>query len=189
MAVTVGYSAFQNNLIVSDIDAVVRLQVDVRVTGVSIVNSSGDAFSNYEDYNVNSFNSGLVLPNSDSKVTYKVDVTNFGNVYMAISDIVGLPNNLKYSIQEGNYSLGEKICDNNNSSSCKLGAVKSLYITVEYGDNGYDSNNINYNIGLNFDFKRVFSITYKNITVNNYPVEVLEGSTLNITFTGDDIPD
>lgn len=81
--ISIGFSALQDSFSISDSVAMVRVQADIRITGVHSVNPVSGALSNYDDYRVKSIASHLVLPNSDSKMTYKVEVTNFGNVPMA----------------------------------------------------------------------------------------------------------
>ena len=151
---TIGFSAFQSTGIIKDIGATVRVQKNIRITGVSVMNPVSDAVSNYEDYNVESITSGLNLPNSNSKLTYKVEITNFGNAEMMITQIAGLPSNLKYEIDEQNYKLNELICDDNDSTKCTLGAKKTLYITISYkNSSSYDSTTTTYPFTLNFTFE------------------------------------
>ena len=182
---TIGFAAFQNTLAINNLGATVRLQEDIRVTAVNSMNSVSDAYSSYEDYNVSAITSDLVLPNSDSKITYKVEVTNFGNTEMGILNITGLPSNLTYTLD--NYTMKDKLCDDNDNTKCTLNSVSTLFITIGYADGGYDSSSTNYQMNLNFDFKRIFSITYKNIVNNGYPSKIMESESLDITFT-DDIP-
>ena len=180
---SIGFSAFQSNLIVGDITSTVRIKADIRVTGVSVSNIQSDALSSYEEYNVDSISSNVSLPNSDSKITYEISVTNFGNAEMALESITGLPNNLKYSIDSTNYVLKDKICDDNNSSKCTLGAVKKIYVTVDYADGAYDSSNTIYQLDLNLNFKRIFSITYNGFSnTQGLPTIILENDSKNITF-------
>ena len=84
---TIGFAAFQNSLAINDIGATVRLQEDIRVTSVFALNSTSSASSNYEDYSVHNVYSMVNLPNSDSEITYEVEITNFGNVEMGIYNI------------------------------------------------------------------------------------------------------
>ena len=60
--------------------------------------------------------SEITLPNSNSAVTYNVDITNFGGVEMVMSKIKGLPDNLEYSI--GNYEINSVICNEEDNSVC-----------------------------------------------------------------------
>ncbi len=182
---TIGYSAFSTELGINGISAIVRVQKDVRIDGISLSSVAGNATSQYEEYNVKNIYTSISLPENNSSVTYDVVIHNLGNVEMGILDISGLPSNLKYSIS--NYNLKDALCDDETPSQCKLGTTTTLHLKIEYNENGYDESNTDYTLNLNFNFKRVFSITYKNITDNNYPKTILEDETLNITFV-DDIP-
>ena len=44
------------------------------------------------------------------------------------------------------------LCDDVDSTQCKLGSTSTLRITIEYVDGGYDSNNTDYIINMNFNF-------------------------------------
>ena len=182
---TIGYSAFSTELGINGFWAIVRIQKDVRIDGISLSSTSGNATSNYEEYDVKNVYSSISLPNNNSSVTYDVVIHNLGNVAMGILDISGLPSNLKYSIS--NYDLKEPLCDDESQSQCMLGTTTTLHLKIEYDENGYDENNTDYTLNLNFNFKRVFSITYRNITDYNYPKTIMEDETLNLSFT-DDIP-
>ena len=147
---TVGFSALSSELGIGDISALVRIKRDIRVSEVAVVDSSSDAISNWEEHNVKSVESSIDLPNSNSSITYNVKIVNLGNVEASISEISGLPNNLKYSIS--NYNVGDMLCDDVDSTQCKLGSTSTLRITIEYVDGGYDSNNTDYIINMNFNF-------------------------------------
>lgn len=162
------------------------MQKDIRINGITLSSIGGNATSVDEDYNIDNISSNITLPLQNSFVTYDVVVHNLGNVEMGILDITGLPSNLKYSIS--NYNLKDCLCDDQNSSQCKLGSTTALHIKIEYQENGFDENNLDYEVNLNFDFRRLFPITYRFITNHNYPSTILEGDTLQITFV-DDIPD
>lgn len=173
----IAYSAFSQNLAINDITSSVRIIKDIRITGVSVSNFTSNVIS-VEDYNVSNISANLILPNSNSSITYKVQVTNIGNAEAGIYDITGLPSNLEYSID--NYDLKNKICDDNNK--CSLGINKDIYITIKYKNGGYNSSNTSYNFALNFDFKKIYNVSYINIRTNNYPMEVIEGEKLDIEF-------
>ena len=103
---------------------------------------------------------------------------------MGLLEITGLPNNLEYSINENNYILGDKICDDIQTSKCKLGATKTIYITIKYIENGFDSLNTQYSIDLSFDFEKYFTISYVGfLSTNNLLAGILENETKSITFT------
>ena len=160
---TIGFSAFQSTGIIKDIGATVRVQKNIRITGVSVMNPVSEGVSNYEDYNVESITSGLSLPNANSKITYKVEITNFGNAEMMLTEISGLPSNLKYTIDEENYRLNELICDDNDDTKCTLGAKKTLYVTVGYKNSAsYDSSTTTYPISMVFTFESTDKVAEVN---------------------------
>ncbi|MEE3342690.1 MAG: hypothetical protein VZS44_01205, partial [Bacilli bacterium] len=76
LSLTIGFSAFQNNLLVSDIGGVVRKRADIRITNIYSSSNSNGGVSYWEDYNVHDISSSIELPNSNSSITYSVVVTN-----------------------------------------------------------------------------------------------------------------
>ena len=183
---SVGYSAFQTDMEIGDINAIVHAEKDIRITNLTTFEFISSATSSYQDYTGDNISSRINLPNNNSKITYEIEVTNLGNVEMAISEITGLPNNLKYSILEDNYKVKDIICDDIEVNRCKLGAVKKIYLTIEYEENGYDSSNTEYQISLNFSFKQFYTISYDSFSsVENLPTSILEGETKQITFQND----
>ena len=111
---SIGFSAFTNNLLVDDMGVVVTPISNIRVTGVYYSTNNNGGVSNNIDYNTHNINGSVTLPYSDSSVTYTVVVTNIGNVKKGISSI-SLPSNLDYDIS--GYTVGDKLCDSSNSSS------------------------------------------------------------------------
>lgn len=176
---SVGYSSFTAKLQIEGIAANVRINADIRITSISIDSFKSSAISSYEDYNVDNITSGVFLPNADSEITYKIEITNLGNTEMGIFSITGIPDNMEYSLT--NYNLKEKICDDNNQ--CSLGIKKEILLTVKYKEGGFDSNNTSYNLKLDFDFNRFYGISYSGYDdTTNYPKEVLEGDTIEVNF-------
>ncbi len=178
---TLGYSAFQASLQISDIGAVIRVQKDIRITGIKASTSTSNAYHNWEDYNVRNITASITLPKSDSTMTYDVEITNIGNAEMGILSITGLPSNLTYSIS--NYTLKETLCDDTDNTKCKLGSVSTLHITIGYASNGYNSNSTTYNIDMKFEFKQAYKITYSGFSnVTGLPTTILMDDTKTITF-------
>jgi len=147
---TIGFSTFQSSFVMEDLKSIVRIQKDLRITGIYSGNPVSNALSNWEDYDVNKISSSLSLPNSNSSITYYVTVTNLGNVEAGIQDITGLPSNLIYSIS--NYTLNDTLCDDNDNTVCKLGTNTTLEITIEYAPNSFDSNNTDFIFEMDFEF-------------------------------------
>ena len=66
---TVGFSAFSTELSISGISAVVKIQKDVRISGITLSGTYNNGLSTFEDYNVKNFFMGVSLPNSNSTVS------------------------------------------------------------------------------------------------------------------------
>ncbi len=162
--ISICYSTLQQQLEINGL-VKVRRQENIRVTGVE-VESSTKATSNWEEYDVKNVSAGITLPNAESSITYKVKVTNFGNVDMGIYNIDGLDNRLTYTIE--GYELKDKIE--------KSGNKREFKITIKYKDGSYDASNTDYNILLNFEFRAYYKVTYKNFPsgTDNLPKEVME---------------
>ncbi|MBR3209147.1 MAG: hypothetical protein IKF82_02650, partial [Bacilli bacterium] len=150
LSLTIGFSAYQARMQLDDLGAVVRIQKDIRITGVMASSTTSDGISNWEDYNVNNISSSIDLPNSDSTVTYRVTIKNIGNIEAGILNITGLPNNLKYTISD--YNLEDPLCDDNEPTKCKLGSTTTLDITVSYKENGYNSSETTQVFNMDFSF-------------------------------------
>ena len=179
LSVSIGYSSLTTSLNITGLVTKVRQKADIRITDLQMSEVSNEGQSKYQEYNKENISVGVNLPNSNSQVTYKVEVTNIGNVEMGILSIEGLPENLEYELKD--YQLKEKICDISNV--CKLGIKKEFYITIKYKENGYNTSITEYNINLDFTFKQVYNVTYEGITNNNYPSSILEGEILEVEFT------
>jgi len=106
---SIGWSAFQSTFNIGNLLATVRIERDVRITGISIDGVTSSALSNYEEFNVKNIYSSLYLPNASSTVTFDIEITNLGNSEVGIQDIIGLPSNLQYTLN--NYTLESVLCD------------------------------------------------------------------------------
>lgn len=189
---TIGYSALQSSGIISDITATVRPDMNIKITDAQIEGTS-EAIVVSKDYNtINSNNntytgkliSDLTFTNTNSSVTYKVEVTNFGNTEMGISSISGLPNNLTYELDTNTYDIGEKICDSTNTSKCTLGAKKSIYITIKYKSGSGTNTNTNLSLNLDLTFKEIHNIYYGGNAIGY----VIDGGNKTVSL-GSNAPD
>lgn len=171
VGLTIGYSSFGSNLMATNIAAKVRLEEVIRVTDFSVAAVDGEAYSFYNEYNIDRLSSKIVLPSSSSAITYNVSVTNFGNVDMGLVAIEDLPSNLEVNIS--NYQYGEKIS--------KLGGKVTFSITVKYRT-GETLLKEEIPINLKFNFKPFYSINYVNIEDKNYPKEIIADESLEISF-------
>ncbi len=156
---TVGFASFSADFDINNLAANVRIRKDIRVNGVILNNTTSNAISHWEGYNVSSIGAGITLPNSDSTVTYNVKITNIGNVEAMIKAIDGLPNNLDYTLN--NYSLKDMLCDDHDSTLCTLGSNTTISITIGYKNGGYDSSNTTYSVELDFTFAYMSDVVAK----------------------------
>ena len=177
---TIGFSAFSADMIVNDMVAYIRPKTDVRVTRVSLDDSksSGYTSSSY-NYDVSNITGSFVLDNIGSKITYEIDVTVYEAAEMAIKGISIGENGSGLSASISGYTLKTKICDNNDNSKCNLNATKTMYVTIERTS----GNTVNYNnVRIDFDFKKVYNITYVNMNNSGYPNNILDGDDMTINF-------
>ena len=177
LSVTVGFSAFVSEMSISNIVADIRVKKDIRITDVSLVSeSSNDVVPNELNYDADSVLANVTFNSTSSYVTYKVTITNIGNAEMGIFQISGLPEGVSYEITD--YDLKDKICDSDNN--CNLGISKEINVKFfPSSDSGVSTLDLN----AEFDFRTFHQITYTDITVDStYPIEVIDGGDLNITF-------
>ena len=153
LILTIGYSIAADNLGVDASKAIVRADANIRLTSVRLWETiNGGAASNVE-FSIKHLTSDIVLPNSNSTVNFLVSVTNAGNVEMGLTEILGLPSNLEYTID--GYVLESTLCDDNNHSMCTLGSVTTFNVIVGYKENGFNSADTTYSIDMGFDFKEM----------------------------------
>lgn len=167
---TIAYSAINGTMTLSG-DAYARAEADVRITNFRLANLTY-ATSHYEEFGKNHIVTEVDLNNSSSQITYYLEITNYGSVDIGIYDITGLPSDVNYSIK--NYNLHDKICD--DTGKCN-GFIKKTYEITLTTTSVYSGQ-----VQLNFDFRTYHKVTYNGITNNNYPIEVIDGGNLSITF-------
>lgn len=164
---TMVYSAINSTMNIKGV-AYARVEADVRITDFRLANAI-NATSFYEEFGKNHVVTNVNLTNSTSNITYYLEITNYGNVDVVISNITGLPEGISYSIKD--YKLNDKICD--DYGKCNNYAVQTYEITLTT-NSSYDGN-----IQLNFEFKNIYSISYIGIK-GSYPTTILHEDDLNI---------
>lgn len=174
--ITIGYSSFNNLLYVDGMSLSVRREESIRITDISVIDSDGGS-SIYDEYDNDTVVMGINLNNKNSFITYKIEVTNYGNIPMGIYSIEGINEGLNMEVI--NYNVGDKICDSNNN--CTNGISQNFYIKIspnlDITDKGFD-------IRLLFNFREFHSITYEGVDLNNnFPKEIIDGGSLNIDFS------
>ena len=165
---SLAYSSSSATAEIENVFAQVKPQADARITSISRYDSSNGGVSNSEDYNINNIYGVFELPNNNSTVTYKIDVTVFYGSEMKLTSINGLNSNLEYSLT--NYTLNDPLCNSNDE--CNYGATASFYITIGYKENGYDGVNTSYAYNLEFVFEEISYIA----RIGNVRYETLQGA-------------
>ena len=187
--VSIGYSSYGTSLYLADSIATVRIDRNVRITGVSTNTSTNGGSTTALNYDVETISTDIRLPQASSTITYEVEVKNFGNVEMGIESIT-LPSALssKLDVSVSGYTLGDKIRDNNDAcessvDGCKLSIRRTFYITLSYKTGQYDSNNYIFNnVQLELEFKEMHKVTYTGFTVYHPPMEahtIMDGHTFS----------
>lgn len=172
---SVGFSAFQEELIMEDISARVNLKTDVRVTGFQVAALNDNAIASNTDYNYDRIYGDIILPEGTSSVIYKMEITNIGNTKVGISSITGLGENLKYTLLD--YNIGEAISEDGKYT---LSVVQTIHIKIEYADNATITSETQ-NFNLEVSFKPFYSVTYHGVPgEENFPTEIMEGMDLVI---------
>lgn len=188
--ISIGFSAFHTTVSVTDISTVVRPDVDVRITSFAVSSTANGGSASNVDYNISSTIANLHLPNSNSSVTFAINVKNYGNVEMGISSI-SLPSSLdsKLDVSVSSYTLGTKLRDNNNScegttNGCKLSISRTFYITIKYDSGAYTSSSVNFSsVKLDFSFIQAYSVAYVDCTSFSPTIDqksALKGTTLTV---------
>lgn len=124
VTLTIGYSAYESTLYIDDALVTIRPDKDVRITSAVVDEVSNESSVTFIDYDVSSVYSDVTLPNQDSSITYKINVKNYGNVEVGVSDII--INDLYDDIlMVSSVQLNDKIRDLNGSceddvNGCKL---------------------------------------------------------------------
>lgn len=173
---SIGFSAFQNNLYIDGINATVRIDKDIRIMNFK-VNKVNNAISLYEDYNVSNVNGEVKLLSNDSYIIYDIDIYNLGNVAMGIKDIISNNDNLNVEVLD--YNLKDKLC---NDNVCILGVKKTIRLKISY-KKGVTANSESNKFILNFNFGRIYNVKYYNISDSDkFPTEIIEDDTLNLNL-------
>ena len=158
---TIGFSSFSATGQIEDIMATVKPTPDARITAIAVNNTTNGGGSNSENYNVKNIFGTIELPNQNSQVTYKLDVTVFLSQYMKITGITGLNSKLTYELTQ--YNLGDVLCNSNDE--CNYGAVDEFYLTIKYAEGGYDGVETVFPFNIDFTFEEV---NYVSRVGNNY---------------------
>ncbi len=178
---SVGFSAFQKQLLIDDATFEVRIHEDVRVSSSTLQKVSGNAVSNFEDFNKTKLLGSVQFPSTSSYVLYKVDLTNYGNVKSGLLGITNNTSGTSFSICDsngGNCTTNVKtpVC---SGSNCTLGSTKEIYVKVQSSSTGTKT------IDLDFNFQPYNNITYNYFRENtsSFSSEIMSGDTYTLTLT------
>ena len=181
IGLSVGFSVFQKQLLIDDMNMHVRLQEDVRVSNVSVSNTSDDVISNSEEFNKTKLLGNVTFPVSNSYILYKLDLTNYGNVKSGLLNITNNTSGTSYQICDSAGSnctsdVKTPVC---NGSNCTLGSTKEIYLKITSNTSGTKD------IDLDLDFEPYNDITYEFFQENTstFKNEMMSHDTYQITFT------
>lgn len=174
LSITVGFSAFVSEMSISNIVADVRVETDVRITGISITGGSVSGGYNNLNWDTDSVILGDLINNKGDYVNLEITVTNIGSAEVGIYDVI-VPEGIDFEI--ANYNIESKICDTSNK--CNLGINKTLQFKVS--NSGYTDTGEG--VKIDFDFRQFYKVTYIGFEdVSSYPTEVIGGGNLDIYF-------
>ena len=173
-----GYSSFSANLSIEDGLAIVRVDKNVRVTGITVDSTSNGGAVTDVEYTVDKVYADIRMPQQNSTVSFDVSVKNYGNVEMGIESIT-LPASLQniFDVTITDYTLRDKIRDNNDTcesavEGCTLSINRTIGITLSYKTGAYDSNNYTFDdLPLEIVFKEMHTITFTGFTILHPPKE------------------
>ena len=153
---TVAYSGLATKLAITS-EAMFRPNVDIRITDIKLYSATNGAVESYSPkYNVDSTTTGFTLPNANSEITYKVTVTNYGNVRQTIYQFI------KNSVNSDDVNIKIKdftpVC-----ADTKCNTKNSDFTIVHYeGENS------------SYDNKNEFLITFTTSNPSSTPINVIE---------------
>ena len=188
---TVAYSGLASKLAITS-EAMFRASADIRVTGIKLVSASNGALESYSPkYNVDTTTTGFTLPSANSEITYKITVTNYGNVkqtiYKFIKNSVSAEG-LNVKLTDFTSVCTDENCNNKNDNftivhpegdSSSESNVKEFLIT--FTTTNPSSTTIN--IIEKYDFRSLYYISYNANGGKNAPQSQIKiyGDNLNLT--------
>lgn len=187
ICLSIGFSAFSNQLNIKDIIASVRVNADIRITSVNLSEAYNDAYSTSLDYNKTNINGTTILPSEDSYIDYVVNIVNLGKVEMGIKEITLNNDNLDYELID--YNLGDKLCViEEETTKCTLGIEKQIIVRLKWKNGSYDSSNTENNFVLDFNFQNYQKVYIEDTAAQNItdcPSEVINSDDLTFRYTGE----
>ena len=187
ICLSIGFSAFSNQLNINGIIASVRVKANIRITSVSLLEGYNHAYSTSLDYNKTNINGTANLPNEDSYIDYVVNIVNLGKVEMGIKELTLNNDNLDYELID--YNLGDKLCiTEEETTKCTLGIEKQIIVRLKWKNGSYDSSNIENHFVLDFNFQNYHKVYVEDNVAPNItecPSEVINSGDLTFKYTGE----
>ena len=175
LSVTVGYSALQQTLEISG-KAAYRVSNIMRITGLALDSATNGGIEEYNsNYFKDSIKVGISLPSKDSTITYKVEISNLGNVRQWVDNIsLSNDDNITFTVSELNI----------RRDLFYSGDSKSFYITFKYKDNANITDyTLKYDLTVKLNF--VEPISYLGQRTKHTFEEIMndEGSIMDTYFS------
>ena len=177
LSITVGFSAFVSEMSISNIVADVRVEKDVRITDVEVLNDrSNNITVNDVDYSSYSVLSDIMFYDTSSYVTYKVTVTNFGNTKVGVHNLFLSDTRFDYLVVDGDFGYNSMICD--DLGKCTLGVSTDIIVVIRPSSTALGEQKYKFE----FDIREYYSITFKNIDMD--AMELIGGDMLSVVLNG-----
>ncbi len=165
---TLGYSAYGQPLYVNDVALDIRPEEDIRVSGARAEDSYGVTISNL-DYNTKQIYGDSDFSTPGHTAWIYATVTNYGNVDKGIYAINPTGDGYDFTVNSA------------DSSKIKKRLKQGESVTISMFQQAVHSSPGSF--AINFDFRNFFNVAYSGFnSTTNYPVEVMEGDTLKVTF-------
>lgn len=185
-SINIGFSTYSKNMSVDEITALVRPDIDVRLTSAVTVTASNEAEVTALEYSADSIAANISMPKANSTISYEVALKNYGHNEVGISEIL-IPDDLKDVLEVSivDYDVGTKLRDEENKcetsvDGCKLAIDRTITLKVKYKDGAYDSDNINFdNFKVEFEFVNAYKVTYTGFTMSNPSTNMDDNSVLH----------
>jgi len=130
----------------------------------------------------------IIMPNNNSEIEFKVGVKNYGNVEIGISNI-SINEEYKNILEIKSNEINDKIRDEDNNceidiNGCKLDIDGFIYITLNYKENVYNSENITFNnIILEITFNEAYDVEFNgfdNLNLSNKDLVAIKNTQYEI---------
>jgi len=188
VSLSIGYSVYEVKLSVDNSLISVRIDKKVRITSINTDNIVNSAEVISKDYDINKLYLDIIMPNNNSEIEFKVGVKNYGNVEIGISNI-SINEEYKNILEIKSNEINDKIRDEDNNceidiNGCKLDIDGFIYITLNYKENVYNSENITFNnIILEITFNEAYDVEFNgfdNLNLSNKDLVAIKNTQYEI---------